>query len=74
MPISKSSLSARIVAAARTELGAPADAAALTKMADAIADAVVQEIQQNLTAVVTSGLTGKDGANVTGTITNGSFR
>ena len=74
MPISKASLSAKIVAAARSELGAPAGEEALQKMADVIADAVVKEIQQNLTAVVVSGLTGKDGANVTGTISAGSFR
>ena len=57
MPISETSLSARIVTEITAQKGAPQDPARLKQFADAVAKAVVDEITQNAQATgsVTSG-------------------
>ena len=75
MPISKTSLSKRINDNIVAAMGAPPPsekASDLKKMTDAIAEAVVDEIQENLTAVPT-GLTSPTGP-VGGTINARDFK
>ena len=69
MPITDTSLSAKIVAEIVAAKGAPADMSQLQQFADAIAKAIVQEITTSAVVVgtVTSGA-GAGGA-VTGSIT-----
>ena len=50
MPISETSLSARIVTEITAQKGAPQDPARLKQFADAVAKAVVDEITQNAQA------------------------
>lgn len=66
MPITKASLSTRIVSAMTAEKGTPADATKLKEFADAVAEAVVAEITQN--GVITTVVTGSSasGGPVTG--------
>jgi hypothetical protein len=68
VPLSQASLATKIQAEIIAQFGAPADAATLQKFANAIAKAVVDEIQANalVSGTVTSGA-GAGGA-VTGTV------
>lgn len=68
MPLTQASLATKIQAEIIAQFGAPADAAILQKFANAIAKAVIDEIQANavVTGTVTSGA-GAGGA-VTGTV------
>jgi hypothetical protein len=68
MAMSQSSLATKIQAEIINQFGAPADASTLQKFANAIAKAVVDEIQQNAT-VTASGPDPQGGTqNVTGTV------
>lgn len=68
MALTQASLATKIQAEIIAQFGAPADAGTLQKFANAIAKAVVDEIQANaiVTGTVTSGM-GAGGA-VTGTV------